>query len=497
MRGRAATLPPQANYALALVCGAAFATAIYPLTGLEPRWMFAAIAGLVVVSTSLVFVSRLTDVLTAALFCAMPIAGFTKNYFPPFVADEDKGNVFFAGTASVGAVDLIVLGLFVLWAARRFAHREAPSRRAGLTGLDWVILAVIGAHVLSLLHAPVALLGILAVAYLVKQSLVYVYLSRNMRAKHVEWFLTMVAVMIVVQTALGAVQTMTGGDLIGLGRDKGAGGDELGTQYAVAKIEDVSRAEGTLMDSHELGAMFAMLLPFALAIVVAPEVKRSYRIVAALVFGIGVFGIGLTFSRSAIAGLATGLLFFAFVYLWNWPSRFRVPAFLMLIAGLALAGLVAVPVIGARYGSQSIGDAMDLRFEQYALAMRVWLMSPIIGYGAGNYMQAAKLYGNEFTELLPVHNMSLWILADTGVIGAIAFHGLFIAALRRYWRLLRMRAGLLSFTGLVACFVDNLTDPSLRGSTIFIIFWMFVALSASLPGLVADRDVVGRHLLRA
>ena len=76
---------------------------------------------------------------------------------------------------------------------------------------------------------------------------------------------------------------------------------------------------------------------------------------------------------------------------------------------VVVAALAAIRYIGVRYSVQSFADALDLRWQQYELAVRIWLTSPLTGYGAGNYMHGAKLYGNEFTELLPVHNVSLWI----------------------------------------------------------------------------------------
>jgi O-antigen ligase len=159
--------------------------------------------------------------------------------------------------------------------------------------------------------------------------------------------------------------------------------------------------------------------------------------------------------------------------------------------------------VGTRYTVQSFATALDLRWQQYELAVRIWLMNPLTGYGAGNYMHGAKLYGNEFTELLPVHNVSLWILADTGIIGAIAFHGVLLAAVRRFWRLVRLRAGIVSrialggLTGLVACFVDSLTEPLLRAPTIFAVFWSFIALSVCLTSCTGQPGAIGRRLLRA
>ena len=301
-----------------------FGGLVYPVTNFAPRWMLAAIAAVVLVSACCVFFARLPDFLLAGLFFAIPLSGITKNYFPKSVAEEDRGNVFYSGTLNVGLLDVMLVGLDGCWIARRFFFRRQPGER--IADIDWLILLLIAAHVLSLFSAPVVVLGILATLHLAKHSLLYLYLSRNMRAKHIEWFLAMAAFAIVLQTGLGAVQTATGGSLIGLARDKGAGGEELGSQYEVAQIEHIARAEGTLMDSHELGAMFAMLLPLPLAIFVAPEVKRSARAWALVIFSVGLVGLGLTFSRSAIVGLAAALCVFAVIHVVSLRPAARVPA---------------------------------------------------------------------------------------------------------------------------------------------------------------------------
>ena len=488
------------SYGLVVVSGVIFAALVHPLMNLSPRWMLAAIAGCVLLSTCFVLIARLSDFLLTALFFSIPLAGIAKNYFPSSVAEEDRGSVFYSGTLNLGLIEVLLVGLYGCWLARLLSHRQGAGR---LVGLDWLILLLIVAHVLSLFHAPEVVLGVLATLHLLKQFLLYLYISRNMLARHFELFLAMIAFAIVLQTGLGAVQTASGGALVGIARDKGAGAGELGSQYEVAKIEHIARAEGTLTDSHELGALFAMLLPIPLAIAVASEVKRSVRALGVLVVATGLIGLGITFSRSAIVGFALAICLFVLIHLFNWPTRTRVPTFVILLAIGAGTLLALGPVIGARYSAQSIADALDLRWQQYETAVHIWLISPVIGYGAGNYMHGARLYGNEFTELLPVHNISLWFIADTGVIGAIAFHGILIAALRRYWMVIRLRAGLLSrvalggFTGLVSCFLDSLTEPLLRAPTIFAIFWTLIALSVSLPSFVQGPDRVGRRLLRA
>jgi len=55
------------------------------------------------------------------------------------------------------------------------------------------------------------------------------------------------------------------------------------------------------------------------------------------------------------------------------------------------------------------------------------------------------------------------------------------------WYLVRMHQGLESalalavFTGLIGSFIDGLADPSLRGPSVYLAFWLCIALSVILP----------------
>jgi hypothetical protein len=481
----------RASHAVIAALGALLALALYPVWGLETRWILALVAVLVLLSVCMMFASRLSDFLLLGLFFSMPLAGIAKQYFPSYVPDEERGNVLYSGTLGIGLVEVLLGGLYLTWFYRLFVTREQRLPRP--VGIDWLIVLLIGAHCLSLWNAPDRFLGLLATLYLVKIALLYWYVSRNMRARHLAWFVTAAAFALVLETGLGAAQTVSGGGLVGIGKDKGAGGSELGTQYETqydtARIERTTRAEGTATDSHELGHFFALLLPLVLCIALAPELRPPFRWLGAAVFVLGLAGLAITFSRSAMIGfgLAMGLLIVIHASNWHGWKAFPILVLVLVLGSVAALGIV--PAVAERYAKENVDQAMDLRWQQYRTGVQVWLMSPVFGYGAGNHMHALKLYGDDFTSLLPVHNMPILIASETGLLGVAAYYSIWLAALWRCWRLIRSRSGLSSrmalgvFAGLVASFLDSLTEPLVRAPVVFVTYWLLLAMTDCLISL--------------
>jgi O-antigen ligase len=143
------------------------------------------------------------------------------------------------------------------------------------------------------------------------------------------------------------------------------------------------------------------------------------------------------------------------------------------------------------------GELITTRFEQYRTALQIWRDYPMLGYGAGNYMHALESYGEAgYSSLLPVHNIPLWTLAETGLFGFVIFYYICLKALHSYWHLIKIHAGFYSFlalslcAGLVGSFVDGLTDPSLRGPSVYLAFWLFLSLSVALPRIYAQEHAL-------
>jgi O-antigen ligase len=288
---------------------------------------------------------------------------------------------------------------------------------------------------------------------------------------------------ILVDSAIGVVQNRTG-SLRGLGLDKGAAGEALDYQYAVMGIEDITRATGFSYDSHALGAYLAMLLPYPLVASYASSTSLVARVRYVVVFLIGLVGLVVTFSRAAwlSCAIALGISFLILIAL-----RERYAIVTTIVAGALLVSLTPwfATSLHKRFASAP-AELMKARFEQYSVAFDVWRDHPLFGYGAGNYMNALRSYNATGALALPVHNVHLWNLAESGLAGAIAFLSIQLGAMWYCWKAIWRHGGwerrfaVAALTGLIAYFLDGLTDPLFREPVVYLMFWLTVGSIAAL-----------------
>lgn len=193
----------------------------------------------------------------------------------------------------------------------------------------------------------------------------------------------------------------------------------------------------------------------------------------------------LTFSRSAWLSCGFSLCVTIAVF-FKWRDKYIIPT---LIFAFIMAFFLAPWAIGYIYERFAFAPEklMTARYDQYRVALRIWRDHFLFGIGAGNYMEALKTYGTSSNMLLPVHNMFLWVGADTGLFGVVAFFGVIFSALRRLWKLVKVkhtlfsRVALAALTGLVAYLLDGLALPLFRESVVYMMFWFTIALSVALP----------------
>jgi O-antigen ligase len=294
---------------------------------------------------------------------------------------------------------------------------------------------------------------------------------------------------IVLQTSLGIIQNRTG-KLAGLMLDKGSG-QLLDYQYTVPGIEHYTRATGTTYDSHSLGLYLAMLAPYAFVFsIYTPSIKWRHRLLSGLFFLLAMAVLVLTFSRSA--WLACGIsLCVTIAVFFKWKDKYIIPTLIIAFIMAFFLAPWAVGYIYERFASAP-ENLMTARYDQYGVALRIWRDHFLFGIGAGNYMEALKTYRTSSNMLLPVHNVFLWVAADTGLFGVVVFLGVILSALRRLWKLVKVkhtlfsRVALAALTGLVAYLLDGLTNPLFRESVVYMMFWFTIALSVALPQIEHD-----------
>jgi hypothetical protein len=454
--------------------GALFAACIYPIWNLEGRWFVVAVTALALVSISMMFAGRFSNALLILLLFCVPLAGF-KTFF--FLDDH----VTWTNALGLGIIDFLVAGLYFAWLFRILVLRNAPMPRLQAADV-WPALVVLSC-LLSLPGSSEPRLVVFAFQNLMLHVLVYFYVSRHFKPQHVPWLLAAIGFAILIESALAVVQNQFG-ILVGLILDKGAGGEFLDSQYKVPGIEDVARGTGTTYDSHSLGLFMAMVAPFALAFMYSGRLPRAARAASGLLLLAALAGLAVSYSRSAWLFGAFALAIGTAVLL-HWRERNILPS--LVFAGFAL--LVAGPWLFDKVFSRLIDAPSELltaRFEQFPVALSIWRENFLFGAGAGNYLGAVESHNLDWALDILVHNVPLYIAAELGLFGVVAYYGLVGAAMVRLWRIVRKREepgsrlALASFLALFAYAGDGMSDPLFREPVPYLFFWIIVGISVAL-----------------
>jgi putative inorganic carbon (hco3(-)) transporter len=159
----------------------------------------------------------------------------------------------------------------------------------------------------------------------------------------------------------------------------------------------------------------------------------------------------LTQSRGALIALGAMLLFAA----WTLPETGR--ARLRWTGALVLGASAAAAVLGTIFQRLSgIDDYTEItRLAVWAGTAAVFTGSPVIGIGFGNLRTVlAGFIDLPDDFIIDAHNLYLELLAETGIVGLLAFMVLIFIALRVAWRLLRDRheamTNIVGFAGIAA-----------------------------------------------
>jgi O-antigen ligase len=452
---------------------------------LELRWLGATVVGVAGIGFAMCFAEVFSDFMLIALMFTLPLVSFSKWFWPEGLAENERGDLIYSGAFGIGLLDLILVALYLSWFYRIFVIKSESLPRLNL--LDLFVVWFVVANFIAVIGSPQPFYGLGVVEFLLKYALLYFYISRNIRARHLPWLLGAIAFAIVLEAGLSAYQVSTG-KLLGLALDKGAGGDALSYQYSVPGTEGRYRATGTCYDSHSLGHFIAMMLPFPLILCFTPYVRGGFKLLFGSIAGLAFLVVYMSLSRSAWVAIAIALPTGILLILSIWRERQVIPA---LATGLSL--IVVITPFAASYVydrfANSPYEVLTTRFDQYAVALRVWSKFFLLGYGPGNWAEALHRFDYLWLEVLPVHNVALWTATESGLVRLIGFFGIVITAAWRLFTLVRTRRDLAARMGMAAFFaiiislLTGLTDPTLREPNTFTMYWLVIALSGALPAL--------------
>jgi len=208
------------------------------------------------------------------------------------------------------------------------------------------------------------------------------------------------------------------------------------------------RASGTYISPNNLAGFLEMLLPLAMAYLLAGRMNVVLRILlgyAALIIGAG---LAVTLSRGGWVAAAVGLLALLLTLAGHRNHRWRALLLLLILLG---AGTIFVTnflsrTVGYMRRVENIKTSgtldLDVRFDIWRAAEQMWLDHFWWGVGPAHYDYRFREYRPENVQMRPdrAHNDYLNLLADWGTAGGIIVLAgiiLFVAGLAKTWRHVR------------------------------------------------------------
>ncbi|MEI2691268.1 MAG: O-antigen ligase family protein [Anaerolineae bacterium] len=247
-------------------------------------------------------------------------------------------------------------------------------------------------------------------------------------------------------------------------------------RYVEDDPENAMRAIGTAIDPNVFGGMLILFAALLAPQMVAPR-PLFRRWLAVAMFGAAVLALYLTYSRSAMLGLATAIAFIALL-------RYR-KLLLLGVGGLLL--LLLLPQTQeyvARFvaGIQGQDLATQMRFGEYRDALRLISRYPVFGVGFSGVPDIDLYLGVSSVYLLMAENM--------GVVGLLAFLSamtiFFVMVLRTARAGIsddRREALLLGLSGAIAgVLVSGVLDHylfNLAYPHMVSLFWIYVGLAVA------------------
>lgn len=201
------------------------------------------------------------------------------------------------------------------------------------------------------------------------------------------------------------------------------------------------------MSNVNLYANYLFML-FPLVVYGLFVLKSAWRVLAFTALVLTLTMIILLQTRAAYLAMGAGVMFFLLVMALSYkslhiPVRIKNTILLLGLGGfLAASALVVIApgdhVIASRVRSIFSGD--DPRLLVWRASIDLIADQPLTGVGAGNFPIRVQQYygvvdfGNSETNWLRPHNDYIWVLAEKGVFGLMAYLSVFVVVFLLSWK---------------------------------------------------------------
>jgi O-antigen ligase len=353
--------------------------------------------------------------------------------------------------------------------------------RAGLSGLDWPVLALLGAAVASTAaaeHAAVALRELRSV--FLDGALFYFLITRVSG-----WQVRQATA---PDRYFEPLLPLIDGAIVGMVMVSGLALWQLFTGIGRIDVEGVWRVRALYGSPNNLALVLGRVLPLALALAFFLPASRVRRWLYAAAAALMAFVAIATFSKGAwLLGLPAGIGLVAVV--GTWRSRRRWP---LLVLGACAAG--SAVALWALFKTPRFADLTNFEAGTSFIRLKLWqgawhmaLDHPWLGVGPDNFLYAYRTRyvlpsAWEELNLSHPHNILLDLWTRLGILGLVAGGWALLAAFRLAARLVRcsdryawpLALGLLG--GLAATVLHGLIDNSLFLVDLMALFMLALGL---------------------
>lgn len=182
------------------------------------------------------------------------------------------------------------------------------------------------------------------------------------------------------------------------------------------------RGSGTYICPNHLAGLLEMLLPLAVAYAIAGRGKPLTKILIGYAALVMVAGIAVTLSRGSWVAVSLALIGAAALMLTQRAFRLHAVILLVVLIGGGTLAAMRTNIFTQRFNrSFNSGKVeLDVRYEMWNGAVRMWRDHKWVGVGPGHYDLRFRIYRPASLQLQPdrAHNEYLNALADWGIIGA-------------------------------------------------------------------------------
>ena len=317
---------------------------------------------------------------------------------------------------AMGAVDAwaflvvqgLTIGVMVLWAARLWCSRKPQLLWPPIC---WVVLAFMIYAVVRYLTADIEYVARLEMIQVVMYGFLFYAIVNNLYRQEFSQVITYTLVFLAAGiSTYAAYQYLRHTNRVW----------SYTSPY-------VGRSSGTYFSPNDFAGFLEMILPLAVAYILAGRIKPVTRILLGYATLGPAIGLALTFSRGGWTACAVALLALLVILIFH--RNHRIPALLLLVV-LVAGGTYftknylekSLPYMNRVEGTlDSKQDKLDFRRGMWAAAEEMWRDNFWWGVGPAHYDYRFRQYRPEHVQGRPdrAHNDYLNLLADWGTTGGI------------------------------------------------------------------------------